>query len=72
MNEAVVRIKKQGFVRLPEKLICCCCKECGHFFGHILFYNGYLDGKCKRCNAFEIFISDENGELTVITEEVSA
>ena len=60
------------FVRYPERKICCCCKECGCFLGHISSVNGYLDGKCKKCSAFEVFISDEVGSLIVITEEASA
>ena len=72
MNEAVVRIKKQGFVRIPEKLICCCCKECGWYFGRISYCTGYLDGKCRKCSAFETFISDEDGNLITITEGVPA
>ena len=72
MNGVQGQRANRMLIRLPEKLLSCFCRKCGTYCGHIRYDNGYLDMKCKKCSSLEIFVSDEVGNLAVITESFSA
>ena len=67
------KVRSDGLlIRMPEKLVNCFCRECGTFQGHINYYNGYGDFRCRKCDTFEIFVSDEDGALVILSEGISA
>lgn len=75
MTDRVVRQRipsSEDFVRLPVERICCCCKYCGILLGHIRKYDGYGDFKCKNCKVVEAFVTDDIGNLFILTESASA